>query len=96
MKAVLVIDMPNDCTECPLYSDDDYGFGCGYGTKENRRQTNVDDTIPTWCPLKLLPKKKVGDDLYERYGSWTLSDEKEASYRAGFNDCLDAIAGGAE
>lgn len=82
MKAILVIDQPEDCTECPLYSEDDYGYGCGYGTGENRRQTNVDDTIPAWCPLKPMPEK-----LVESKVEWGES----RGYQGGWNACIEEI-----
>lgn len=95
MKAVLVIDKPKNCYECNLCAEEViYGkteFVCkGYESIIESLDGN------DWCPLRSLPQKKVGDDLYERYGSWTLGDEKEASYRVGFNDCIDEITGEAE
>lgn len=91
---VLLIEESETCSECLL------GI---YNRRWFCLATNKDIDLlksryekPSWCPLKDLPQKKVGDDLYERYGSWTLSDEKEASYRVGFNDCLDAITGETE
>ncbi len=88
MKAILVIDMPKNCAKCKLM----YLQGIGEGICNA-----VDwDERPSWCPLRPLPQKKVGDDLYERYGSWTLGDEKEVSYRVGFNDCLEEIMGEGE
>lgn len=92
MKAILVIDQPEDCTECPLYSEDDYGFGCGYGTKECRRHTNIDDTIPTWCPLKPMPQYR--DDHF-RYANREMGCVINAEAR-GFNRCLREIAGETE
>lgn len=91
MKAVLVIDMPTWCGDCPC-EDGEIGecniahVSCDYLKHER----------PSWCPLKSLPQRKSGDDLYERYGSWTPSDEKEVYYRVGFNDCLDEITGETE
>ena len=88
MKAlfVAVVEIP----DYQGYEIDDfyvnYELRCGGETFDERH----------YCPLRPLPQKKVGDDLYKRYGSWTLSDEKEASYRVGFNDCLEAITGETE
>ena len=93
MKAILVIDMPKSCKEC---------FLCGIGGEDLGQYvcslTGEHSESPhlVGCPLRPLPQKKVGDDLYERYGSWTPSDEKEVYYRVGFNDCLDEITGETE
>lgn len=89
MKAVLVIDMPNNCEECKITYFQGHGESsiCYSGDWSKR---------PSWCPLRPLPQKKVGDDLYERYGSWTPSDERKVSYRLGYNDCIDEITGETE
>ena len=95
MKAILVMNIPKSCLDCPVntlidWSDDSV---CGVANT----LTNVYyDERPKWCPLKQMPQRKVGDDLYERYGSWTLSDEKEVSYRVGYNACIDEILGETE
>ena len=91
MKAILVIDMPTHCKDCALNYDNQNCLGIEVFTK-----VSIEDDRPSWCPLKPMPQKKVGDDLYERYGRWTLSDEKELSYRVGFNDCLAEITGETE
>lgn len=86
-KAILVIDQPKYCTECPLYSEDDYGFGCGYGTLENRRQTNVNDEIPAWCPLRPLPQ-------YQQYRHSTGAFTR--GFTKGWNTCIKEITGETE
>lgn len=90
MKAILLIDKPESCTSCLLGIYNKKWFCLG-----TNKDIDITDryNIPEWCPLRPLPQKKVGYDLYERYGSWTLSDEKEVSYRVGFNDCLEEILG---
>lgn len=83
-ESILVIDTPESCEVCPLYSEDDYGYGCGYGTLTYRRRTPLDDTKPSWCPLRPLPKKKKTGGSQ----SWMME------YRAsGWNACLDEITG---
>lgn len=82
MKAVVVFDLPDGISlediEC---------------NTEIMLKKPFDDWFTYSDTIQLLPEKKIGDDLYERYGSWTLSDEKEASYRLGWNDCLYEITG---
>ena len=53
-KAVLVIDMPNGCDECPLNSHTEYDFDVCWVTQGKGG-----------CPLRPLPKKK---DVPPNYG----------------------------
>ena len=82
MKAILVIDMPEDCNGCLCLEDEErycrgdekYFRYCGLGNKK-----------PEWCPLRPLPKKK--EPFY---------DINEGDYDKridGWNDCLDEILG---
>ena len=45
-KAILIIDMPNNCYECPCFMD--AGWRC-----QNRLDIDedVNDGRPSWCPL---------------------------------------------
>ena len=53
MKAVLVIDMPHICDECPFSweTDKEWLLSCqlehDLGTSKGRK--------PAWCPLKPMP-----------------------------------------
>ena len=44
-KAVLVMDMPERCADCPLRSS------------EKTSSTDYYDKKPDWCPLRELPEK---------------------------------------
>lgn len=50
MKAVLVIDMPNNCEECEIIYLQAHGerSSCDSGDWSKR---------PSWCPLRPLPEK---------------------------------------
>ena len=55
MKAILVIDMPSCCVECPCYD-----FDLGLCSPKNEI-TDVDgrhDERADWCPLKPMPEKR--------------------------------------
>ena len=77
-KAILVIDMPDSCSKCPLFG----GFysdmcckglnnrGIDYPYPENFRQK--------WCPLKELPTKV---DVF-------IDD-----WADGYNACLEEVLG---
>lgn len=88
-KAILVIDMPKNCSECLLQYDYLHCI-----TTENKncdckdlKYTYEDcDYRPKNCPLKELPKKK-GISLKEAIG------EKCSCYSDGWNDCIDEILG---
>lgn len=77
-KAVLVIDMPRDCEECPLY--DEYQMRCFY-LKNDKYAV---DNIPKWCPLKPMPAYDWHEEGKE--------NECEEWYRNGWNACLEEIA----
>ena len=80
MKAMLIIDMPNSCFECPCKEDEmDY---CHATTDRKGCPWNY---IPEWCPLKPMPEKKNDQ--------WIISENKEDEYHVGWNDCIDEILG---
>ena len=62
MKAILVIDMPNECIKCPLFA---------FGVCQANRHTVSFETITfgkrsNYCPLRPLPTK-YGVDIDEPY-----------------------------
>jgi len=88
-KAVLIIDMPENCEECPLEEcDEDYygyesNWRCpmfykGY-TRENREKARLDD-----CPLKELPDRRV------------MSQCLTKDYAEGWNDFRKRLIGDGE
>lgn len=82
-KAVLVIDMPNNCGECPIVHSDFCGEAwCNlvdddvwYETKGNKRYD--------YCPLKPLPRLHTEIDAFQEGDDYT----------EGWNECLDEILG---
>ena len=82
-KAILVIDMPDSCDNCPLfhgfYTDmtcDANHYGINYPYPKDFRQD--------WCPLKPMPKKMEGhDSIYYQWGD----------YEDGWNHCIDCVSG---
>lgn len=83
MKAILVIDMPNMCWECPLCHNDCVCDIIGDVTD--------DDSVDVRCPLKPMPQKKIGEILIKGNTA-----ELVKAYRDGWNDCIDEILGGNE
>lgn len=93
-KAVLVMNMPENCGSCmfPIRCMDELNCEPMLKDYENGL-TEIDPIIededekPDWCPLRPLPEKKeeAKEPLATRY------------YRAeGWNDCLDEITGGTQ
>ena len=76
-KAVLVMDMPQFCTQCPCY-DMTYEM-CQYKYKDI--DNNNRSARPNWCPLRPLPE----EDNKEYFLEWSRG------YQGGWNDCISAI-----
>ena len=83
-KAILVIDMPRYCNERPIcvsyqtsaFSPREYWCVASenIGVDPNKK--------PDWCPLKLIPEKKL---------IWY--DDERSDWERGYNDCLCDIIG---
>ena len=92
MKAILVMDMPSSCLECPIGKDMSMPIEtcikCPFGKCVIDEETR---TRPNWCPLKPMPIKKVlsGDvtDI-QKTGKELMS--------IGYNACIDEILGDKE
>lgn len=73
MKAILVIDLPKNCSECKLMYLQGIGEGiCNAVDWEER---------PSWCPLKPMPNKRVPDgsetdQIYGCYVGWNACIEE--------------------
>ena len=85
MKSILVIETPNNCSECPCCNE----RVCG-----NEYKGYVDGHLewnsgrPSWCPLKDLPQKKDIDKTLEFGGYENIIQE---SLAIGYNACLEEI-----
>lgn len=84
MKAVLVIDMPNNCSECPYYhkADTYWGDRCSLKFKDVDDYLKLGSGRPSWCPLRPMPQK-VELDINEYYKG--MAD--------GWNACIEEIVG---
>lgn len=79
-KAVLVLDMPKSCDECPLFGSHYSDMTC----KANGRSINY--PYPKYerqyfCPLRELPEQKEYDGLMEY----------DDIYADGYNACIDEL-----
>lgn len=77
-KAILIIDMPSVCIDCPCLKCDFEDDWCAITGEViyNRSKKHAD------CPLKPVPEKKL---------IW--SDDESCDWERGFNDCIDEILG---
>lgn len=94
-KAILVIDMPKTCADCPVccWSEETGLYNCLNGTKDEKCVDDylLDDRLkkPIDCPLKPLPQKKENKIVLKG----NLKEELKV-YQCGWNDCIDEILGG--
>ena len=81
MKAILVLEMPENCFKCKLqdWANCRIVKGCHTG-----------DTRPDWCPLKPMPEKM------QVCGKYPQPDGIVPSYKIGYNACIDEILGDKE
>lgn len=83
MKAVLVIDMPNNCGECKLIHLQGIGESICDAVDWSKR--------PSWCPLKPLPNYRDNSKKPQDYADVWIDGAK-----TGWNACLDEITGETE
>ena len=101
-KAILVIDMPESCDQCPLLLRSIEERCC---VPEKR---NSFTAKPYWCPLKQFPKKRTANT---ELPSWAVEITQEEfdrieknpdiiyfikenvsdEYASGWDDCIDEI-----
>lgn len=84
MKAILVMEMPENCSECQLHLDICGGATvvcCGCDCENMER-----NILPNWCPLVPMPEHKEEMPLKE-----ALSQPYKKGVSCGWNACLDAI-----
>ena len=87
MKAILVLEMPSSCIDCPCHFAGMNTVVCGVN-KEKLLADDIETYKPDWCPLKPIPSKKP-----------TIGKESENDIlcmNAGYNACFDEILGDKE
>lgn len=92
-KAVLIMDMPERCTKCPLalILPQKDGLVLYLARQKNGQEEynpkHEKSWRPDWCPLLELPEKKETVHPQECYENSYCTDEM----KAGWNACLDRI-----
>ena len=92
-KAILVIDMPKQCMDCPIcaswqasaFSNREY-----WCTASENIDVDPYDK-PKWCPLKELPKKAETFDCEELCD---VEDWYDSGYAYGWNAYMNKILSG--
>ena len=101
-KAILVMDMPSSCIDCRFCREIDEGINacCEIMDEPNDNElcrmidVSYPQEKPDWCPLKPMPQKQ---DIYGKYNSeYYAQGGKSASYKIGYNTCIDEILGDKE
>ena len=86
MKGYILVDIPSGCHECKIMFGDTYSFWCPVPREDNINcevyRFCENKTIPDWCPIKQLP---------EKFKNIAFEPEREAIFKAGYNQCLDDI-----
>lgn len=80
-KAILVIEVPKYCIDCPCHFAGMSTLVCGV-KKEKLLTDDIETYKPDWCPLNLLPEKKPHTE-----------DVLEIFMNTGYNACIDEILG---
>lgn len=86
-KSILVIDTPESCEECILYS----GYSCYAYTKP----IPCKKPRPDWCPLSPLPERK-NLRQYVDNTACDIGSMMAYQYTQGYNSCIDEILKGKE
>lgn len=93
-KAVLVMNyMPTRCCDCELENDVKINKTICHVSLRDISDSEYSQKKPDWCPLRELPEKKESDSFLTE----AVQTDSDVAYfngkDAGFNACLDAIAG---
>lgn len=82
-KAIIIIDMPDNCTKCTFIHRDYCSSVASYfcGVNHKRLSFSHVNCRPIECPLRKLPSKKKWGEIYN-------------GNVKGWNDCLREIIGG--
>lgn len=86
-KAILIIDMPDSCSTCPLFGGCYTDMCCRGMNNRGIDYPYPEDFRQDWCPLKPAPEKYDVDAAIENNPNY------DPSYDVGRNDCIDEILG---
>lgn len=90
-KAILVIDMPKGCMQCPCMYISDYDGECHCSIIRESVEEYGEGKYgskPKWCPLKEMPSK-----MPQFFQEKKCFSDKDKGYFQGWNACLKEILG---
>lgn len=91
-KAMLIMDMPSSCSKCPLVNELGHIYVCGH--RGECITSGYAVRRAEFCPLREVPQKQ---DICGRYNAeYFKQGGKPASFKVGYNACIDEIVGGDE
>lgn len=97
MKAILVIDMPNNCYDCQYCRFDarKYNFrGCVLTDTDVQDGTiDICKEVHSCCPLKPMPLKRETHVYWKSVGIGSIPTHEISDYDKGWNDCVDFLEG---
>ena len=92
MKAILVMEMPDNCAECPC--SDECVDMCRQMESVITEEVNGECDKPSWCPLVPMPERKSETEKTTYgFGDYDFPLLRENHENIGWNACLDAIEG---
>ena len=84
-KAILVIDMPDSCSKCPLFCGHYSDMCCGALNNRTINYPYPKDVKQDWCPLKEVPEER---EIFNN------CDDYLNGIDDGWNSCLQEILKG--
>lgn len=96
-KGIIVVDMPDKCSQCPLgIKDMRFKTGlcavreCLY---DDMKFLPLEYEKPDWCPIKEIPEKKEVQGVPRKP---TMGDFMRSGFQKGWNACVDEILKGGD
>ena len=86
-KAMLIIDEPSSCIDCPCYFTSE-GYEECEAIINTIEDIDTENGKPTWCPLRPVPTLKEDNSV--------IYIERYEGYLEGWNDCVKEMLGGGE
>lgn len=87
MKAILIINKPTECVDCPCAIESEGSYWCNAECKDVT--TEAYEGIPKWCPLKPMPQKIESGKIED--GTKTNIPIPVEHFAMGWNACLEEI-----
>lgn len=100
-KALLIMDMPDNCLDCNFCFELDEGIEAYCSMMDDLDNSDLCRDLPNgyceskpdWCPLKPLPDKKEEPKMKRMP---PISESRIKGFCSGWNTCIDEITGGSE